>query len=244
MKTIFRSMVLATAIAALSTGAQAAKYKEVSVTNGGSIIGSVSAGANQASVKKYTISKDTEICGTGIREVQNIRVNDGALLDAVVFLEKMKEGKAFPSDLKKLTINQSKCEFQPYLSVVSNNGELEAVNSDATLHNIHTYELIGKARRTMMNVSQPDKGSIVTKKVKMRKGVGMKVECDAHDFMHAFVFVPKNPYFSVVDGAGKFEIKDVPAGKYKIVVFHGTLGQVKGKVEVAAGGATTYDLTY
>jgi len=118
------------------------------------------------------------------------------------------------------------------------------VNSDPVLHNIHTYELIGRARRTVMNVSQPEKGNIVKKKIKLRKGTAMKVECDAHDFMHAFVFVAKNPYYAVVGKDGGFEIKDVPPGKYTIKVFHGVLGEKKGTVEVKGGGAATVNLAY
>ncbi len=128
---------------------------------------------------------------------------------------------------------------------MANKGDLTAVNEDDTLHNIHTYEQIGKARRTVFNVSQPTKGDSFTKQVKLRKGAGMKIECDAHDFMHGFVFVAKNPYFAVVDENGAFEIGDIPPGTYKIKVWHGQLGVIKGgKVEVTADGATTVDLSF
>jgi hypothetical protein len=128
---------------------------------------------------------------------------------------------------------------------MANKGELTAVNADNTLHNIHTYELIGKARRTVFNVSQPTKGDVITKEIKLRKGAGMKIECDAHDFMHGFVFVAKNPYFAVVDENGAFEIGDIPPGTYKIKIWHGQLGEIKGgKVEVTADGVTTVDLSF
>ena len=245
MKKLTMGLVSAAAMIALAGTAQAAKYKEVDVSNGGSVTGKVAAGAAKAETKTFTISKDPQICGDGTREVPFVRVNGDAMLDAVVYLDKVKEGKAFPEELKTLKINQEKCNFVPYLSVMANGGKLTAVNSDHTLHNIHTYEQIGKARRTVLNVSQPKAGDEVTKKIKLRKGVGMKVECDAHDFMHAFVFVGHNPYFSVVDDNGKFEIGDIPPGKYKIKVWHGLLGLVDGgKVEVKAGGATTVDLSY
>ena len=105
------------------------------------------------------------------------------------------------------------------------------------------YELIGRTKKTVFNVSQPDQNT-VTKKVKLKRGTAMKVECDAHDFMHAFVFVAKNPYFAVVKDDGSFEIKDVPAGKYTIKAWHGFLKDQKGKVEVAAGGAATIDFAF
>lgn len=244
MKTLLNAMIITGALVTAVTGAEAAKYKEITVSGGGSITGKVSAGSVKAESKSYTISKDTDICGTGNRDLPIVRVNGGAVLDAVVYLEKVKEGKAFPAALKKLTINQKKCEFLPYLSAMQNEGVLEAVNSDSTLHNIHTYELIKKARRTVLNVSQPEAGSVIEKKIKLRKGTVMKVECDAHDFMHAYVFVAKNPYYAVVNDKGEFEIKDVPAGKYKINVWHGALGTKKGNVEVKGGAAASVNFSY
>ncbi len=245
MTKLTKGIVLAATMVGLSATAYAAKYKEVDVANGGAISGMLAAGSATAETKSYTISKDPQICGEGTRDVPFVRVSGDAILDAVVYLDKVDEGKAFPDDLKSLKINQEKCTFMPYLSVMANEGELTAVNSDDTLHNIHTYELIKKARRTVINVSQPKKGDVLTKKIKMRKGVGMKVECDAHDFMHAFVFVAKNPYYAVVGDDGTFKIGDIPPGKYEVHVWHGLLGIVEGgEVEVTAGGDTKIDLSF
>lgn len=244
MKKLTMSFVAAAVALVLAPTAEAAKYKVEAVKGGGSINGKVSLGAAKPSSKTYTISKNPEVCGTGNRDLPLVRANGDGLLDAVVYLDKVVSGKAFPSGTKKITMDQRKCAFAPYLSIMQNGGELEAVNSDPVLHNIHTYELIGRARRTVMNVSQPEKGNIVKKTIKLRKGVGMKVECDAHDFMHAFVFAAKNPYYARVDDKGGFEIKDVPPGKYAIKVFHGVLGEAEGTVEVKAGGAATVNLAY
>jgi len=244
MKRVLGTMILTAALGITFNNAEAAKYKEIKVTSGGVITGKISSGSAKSETKSYTISKNPEICGTGVREVPVVRVKDGALLDAVVYLEKVKSGKPFPAALKKLTINQKGCEFSPAISVMANGGVMEAINSDKTLHNIHTYELIKKARRTVLNVSQPEVGSVVEKKIKLRRGVAMKVECDAHDFMHAYVFVAKNPYFAVVNDKGEFEIKDVPPGKYKINVWHSSLGTKKGTVEVAANGTAKVNFSY
>ncbi len=245
MNAFTRGLVCAIALVGLTTTVQAAKYKEIKVSNGGKIVGKVSAGATKATSKSYTISKDPKICGTGSRQVLFVRINGDAVLDAVVFLYKVKEGKPMPKGLAAIAINQQKCQFHPYLSVMSNGGKLTAKNSDHTLHNIHTYELIGRARRTVFNVSQPTAGDTVTKKIKLRKGAGMKIECDAHDFMHGFVFVARNPYYSVVNDKGEFEITDVPPGKYEIRVWHGLLGEKKGgSVEVSAKGTAKVKLSF
>ncbi len=246
MKKLLTQSAIALAMLSFASGASAKGYNEVEVTDGGSFVGTVAAGASEADTRTYTISKDPEICGEGSREVPFVEINDaGMLMNAVVFLNDVDEGKAFDPEAINLELNQEGCEFSPALGVMANEGELTATNSDMTLHNIHTYELIGKARRTVMNVSQPNQGDVVTKTVKLRRGNGMKVECDAHDFMHSFVFVAKNPYYSVVDENGAFAIGDIPAGTYEVMMWHGFLGEVEvGEITVDAGGEVSMELSY
>jgi hypothetical protein len=232
------------ALVALSAGAQAAKYKEIEVTDGGTISGKVTVGEAKAEAEGFLISKDPEVCGTGERTVEWVRTNGGALLDAVVYLEKVDAGKAFPEESKTVMIDQKECTFIPYLSAMANQGKLEAVNSDSVTHNIHTYELIGRARRGVINVSQSEQGNKISKKIRLRKGVAMKVECDVHNFMHAFVFVAKNPYYAVVNDKGEFTIEGVPVGKYTIKSWHGRLGDQEAEVEVAAGRQAEANFAY
>ncbi len=227
----------------MSTNLMAAAYKTVEVTDGGSISGKVSFTGNDPAPVSFKISKDNDVCGDGNREVDYVRVVDGALTDVVVYLDKVKQGKAFNTAEQDANIVQKGCEFQPYIQIMHNGNNAAIVNEDPVLHNIHTYEIIGKAKKTVMNISQPDTGTI-NKKVKLKRGVGMKIECDAHDFMHGFVFVAKNPYYARVAEDGSYTIDNIPAGKYKVIAFHGTLGVEKGKTEVAAGGSQTVDFGF
>ncbi|MBV1865755.1 MAG: hypothetical protein KUG74_15145 [Rhodobacteraceae bacterium] len=246
MTNFFTKSAVAFVMLGLATSVSAKGYKEIEVSDGGSLVGTVSAGGAESESRSYNISKDPEICGEGTREVPFVEISEtGMLMNAVVFLNKVKEGKAFNKDEVDLTLTQEKCEFAPALGVMANKGKLTAINSDHTLHNIHTYEQIGKARRTVMNVSQPNAGDTVTKAVKLRKGNGMKVECDAHDFMHSFVYVAKNPYYSVVNAEGGFSIDGIPAGTYEVKMWHGFLGEVEvGDVTISAGGESSMELSY
>ena len=227
----------------LGSNVMAAKYKVVDVADGGSISGKVSFSGDDPAPVAFKISKDNDVCGSGNREVDYVRVNGGALNDVVVYLAKVKQGKAFNAEEKDASIVQKGCEFQPYIQVMHNDNNAAIVNEDPVLHNIHTYEIIGKAKKTVMNISQPDKGTI-NKKVKLKRGVAMKVECDAHDFMHGFVFVAKSPYYARVADDGSYTIDNIPAGKYKVMAFHGTLGTQKGKAEVTAGANQAVDFTF
>ncbi len=244
MKNFLKFLAVAVAVLVIVPGAQAKKYKEGEVADGGTITGQVMAGSAEAEVQSFPITKNPELCGEGNREVEWVRINDGALLDTVVYLVEVDAGKPFTEESQTLSINQQGCRFAPYLSTMANRGELHVTNSDGALHNIHTYELIGSARRTVINVSQPEAGDEFTKTIKLRKGNAMKVECDAHDFMHAWVFVAKNPYFAVVDENGQFTIEDVPPGTYEIRSWNGRLGEQEATVEVGANGSVEVNFSY
>lgn len=246
------SIVLSSVMAsAMLLPAHAAPYKVVEVANGGNITGKVIFKGSQADAdkhtKKYTSIKDEKVCGKGPREIQYVRVNGNALNDVVVYLYKVKKGKAWPEGKTNTTIKQEKCEFMPFFTVMANKGELTAINTDAVAHNIHTYEMIGRAKKTAINVSQPptEEPGKVTKEINLKRGAGMKVECDQHDFMHSFVFVAKNPYYAVVNKDGTYKIENIPAGKYKVKTWHGYLKDPKKqKVTVKAGNTETIDFEY
>ncbi len=52
-----------------------------------------------------------------------------------------------------------------------------------------------------------------------RPGV-VRVFCNIHPSMSAVIVVLEHPWFAVSDSAGAFEITDVPAGEYRLRVFH------------------------
>lgn len=226
-----------------SSASMAAAYKVVDVGDGGSISGKVTFSGTVPTPESFKISKDNDVCGSGNREIDHVRVNNGGLRDVVVYLDKVKQGKAFNDTEKEAKILQKGCEFLPYIQIMQNDNNAAIINEDSVLHNIHTYEIIGKAKKTVMNISQPDKGTI-NKKVKLKRGVAMKIECDAHDFMHGFVFVAKNPYYARVADDGSYTIDNIPPGKYKVMAFHGKLGTQKGKAKVAAGASQTLDFAF
>jgi len=241
-----KKIILASALicSTLASQAFAAKYKVIDVIDGGSISGTVNFKGDDPEPTIYAITKDNDTCGNGNRFIDYVKVNNGKLNDVVVYLDKVKKGKDFVAEEANIGLDQKGCEFSPYISVMHNKAKLSATNSDPVLHNLHTYEIIGRAKKTVLNVSQPDQGNTYTSSIKLKRGVAMKVECDAHDFMHGFVFVAKNPYYAMVDANGNYKIENIPAGKYKIKAFHGALKNQKGKVTVSKGANATVDFTF
>ena len=224
-----------------SFAASAASYEVIEVQNGGTLSGKVIFSGTDPAPQTYAIDKNTDVCGNS-QEIDFVRVTNGMLADAVVYLDSIQTGKAFSDD--KAKIEQRGCKFVPFTSVVVNGRDLTVHNLDPVAHNVHTYELIGSARRTAFNVNQPDQGSVLTKRVKLRRGKIMKLECDQHDFMHGFVFVAKSPYYALVTDDGKFTIDGIPPGSYTVKAWHGTLGEQEANVEIASGTSTVHDFEF
>jgi hypothetical protein len=73
------------------------------------------------------------------------------------------------------------------------------------------------------------------KKLPATVGDVVKFKCDVHPWMTGYVLVTDNPFFSVTGDDGAFEIKNVPAGKYTVEVWHERLGSQTQEVTVADG---------
>ncbi len=232
-------IVLSVPCAALA----ATPYAEGAVSGGGAVAGVVRFTGTVPAPQNMAINKDMEICGGDHRLHETVKVESGGLGEVVVALKGVKQGKAWDPDLAKANLLQEKCAFIPYLQVMKKGTELEVENGDAVSHNIHTYELIGRARVSQFNVQQPA-GSKFSKPIKMRRGNVIRMECDQHDFMIGWAYVPDNPYYAVVAADGSFSISDVPAGTYKVEAWHPYLGIQKGSVTVEAGGTAALDFEF
>lgn len=213
---------------------------EGGAAGGGKITGKVAFKGAPVS-KKLPITKDNTVCGTGEREIVEVSAKGGNLAGAVVYVAKIDKGKDW-GGVDKAMLDQKGCKFMPDVLVVKKDSELTIRNSDPVLHNIHTYEIIGAVRRTMFNVGQPDKGDL-KQPVKVRRANIVKIECDAHDFMHSWAFAADNPYAAVSKDDGSFTIDGLPDGDYEVKAWHPVLGEQSAKVSVKGAATASFDFS-
>jgi plastocyanin len=152
---------------------------------------------------------------------------------AFVYVKKGAEGKPSP-DPKPAVINQMGCKYEPHVLGVKTGQEITIKNSDDLLHNIHALPFVNKE----FNFGQPQKGMEEKKKFDQVE-VMVKVKCDVHPWMSAWVGVLDHTFFAVTDASGKFEIAGLPDGTYTIEVWHEKYKSVTADVAVA--GSTTKD---
>ena len=252
MKNLIHKILAITVVFCFGIGISlaASEYKETEVKNGGSLSGTVTFSGPKPPSITFKVTKDKNICGATDRVFNWVKTNGKGLQDVVVFFEpaKMKKGKKWPKGYDNITVDQKKCEFRPLFQIMKNQQKISVKNSDSILHNLHTYELVPTKkktlRKTVMNVSQSEVGSL-KKKVKLKKGSVMKIECDAHEFMHANIFVAHNPYFAESGKKGGFSISEIPAGKYTVTAWHPLLGFITNKnIKIQAGKDTKLNFAF
>ncbi|HKJ75991.1 MAG TPA: hypothetical protein VKA64_02200, partial [Gammaproteobacteria bacterium] len=154
MKTQASRRLWLLAIAALAASPVAA-YDGGTVDNGGTIEGTVTFSGN-VPVKKV-IPGDPEVCGSPRDEAQIKVGDDGGVKDAVVYLEGIESGKAWPEQGGPPTLNNRDCRFVPQM-LAMRPGEIRITNFDPVLHNTHAFY----GPRTAFNVALPRKDMEVT----------------------------------------------------------------------------------
>jgi hypothetical protein len=228
-KSIFISLVFVCLIGLVSS---AWSYEEMQVANGGAIKGKVTY-TGSVPTRKIIPTKDQEVCG-GIRDEQQVIVGpDSGVMNAIVYLKEVPKGKRWDKPKKTPTINNRKCNFEPHVQVMPAGMNLAILNSDPVLHNTHGFLI----KATVFNVAMPKQGMRVERPIK-KPGI-VRVECDAHGWMLAWIYAADNPYYAMTGRDGSFTINDVPPGDYTMVVWQEYTGSMDVPVTVKAKETAT-----
>src|SRR6185503_5787589 len=139
------------------------------------------------------------------------------LANAVVFLEPTGGAKSkVPATHTSIALQAR--QFAPRVRVVTEGSKIEFPNQDAFNHNVFS-----KASQGPFDTDSYGKGKT---KDNVFKNAGIyPIYCNVHPRMTAFVITLKTPYFSQVGKDGRFSIDKVPAGNYKIHVWHDRGGE-------------------
>jgi len=166
----------------------------------------------------------------------------GELANAVISLKGM-DGKSTGASAPAVLLDQKNCEYSPVILAVQTGQKVEIKNSDPTLHNVHAIPTV--SGNLEKNQAQAPNAPDLTFSFPKAENF-LKFQCDVHNWMFSWVSVFDHPYFAVSDKEGKYTIKNVPDGKYTMVVMHRKAAPasapVTKEVEVK-GGSITEDFT-
>jgi plastocyanin len=141
--------------------------------------------------------------------------------------------KPAPALVEPVKIDQKGFRFLPHVAVVPTGSAVRFLNNDPEPHNVYSPE----GRYNLGTWPTGDTKDFVFKK----PGVYSQL-CNIHPDMLAFVVVVDTPYHAVTDDAGNFVIRNVPPGKYTLVVWHEKKDGLEREVTVEAGKPLKIDL--
>ncbi len=166
---------------------------------------------------------------------------NGELADTFIYVKDGLSGKTFPVPEKPGLLDQSGCEYNPYVSGLQTGQKLLVRNSDPVLHNVHPTPAVAGNKES--NMAQLPKGKDL-EYVFPKEEVFLRFKCDVHPWMFSYVSVLNHPYYSVSDKDGKFKIANLPPGKYTIEAAHRKAGKQTMDVTVEESGSKEANFTF
>lgn len=126
------------------------------------------------------------------------------------------------------TMKQKNMKFEPSVLTVAVGTTVEFPNLDPFYHNVFSYS---KTKKFDLGRFPKGKSEFVT----FDKPGIVKVFCEIHFPMRAYVHILETPYFATSDENGKFTIKDINPGEYTLHVWQENLPDILRPITIEEG---------
>jgi plastocyanin len=130
----------------------------------------------------------------------------------------------------KTVIDQINKQFAPRISVIQTGTEIDFPNSDNIRHSVYSFST-PKPFTLKLYAGKPAAPLLFD-----NPGV-VVLGCNIHDRMAAWVVVVDTPYFGRTDSTGNLKLRDLPAGRYRLVAWYPGLPDSGESREVRVGPA-------
>lgn len=168
----------------------------------------------------------------GVPKVRGITLGD-----FVITVEGVKAPALTPTSATNVVLDQKNITFAPHVLPVQVGATVDFPNSDPIFHNVYS---ISEAKK--FNLGMYPKG--MKKTVTFDRPGIVELRCNVHSEMKAYILVKDTPYFARTNRTGSYAIPNVPAGTYKITLWHEQLPAQQKSITVAADGSVTADFDF
>ncbi|HEV3164488.1 MAG TPA: hypothetical protein VGZ22_10720 [Isosphaeraceae bacterium] len=166
-----------------------------------------------------TKAKDPEVCGKVTVKSERLVVDPESKGVRYAFVYIPKPTATNPeakSNAESATheFDQKNCTFVPHALATIKGAKITLKSSDPINHNINAKLRSNATFNSVLTANQ-----VVTYDPTAPERAPVEVVCDIHNWMKAYWLILDSPYYAVTDEKGNFEIKNVPAGSQKLVVW-------------------------
>jgi plastocyanin len=131
---------------------------------------------------------------------------------AVVYFETAPKGAFEDRETGRARMDQRNESFVPHLLAITVGTTVDFPNNDRTYHNVFS---LSKGQR--FDLGRYAAGH--SKAIRFDHPGVVRVFCDIHSHMNAFILVFNHRFFSITDPDGSYEIDGVPPGTYTLVAW-------------------------
>ena len=190
--------------------------------------------------KKLEVSQDKAHClskGDILDESLIVNPKNKGIKNVVVWLRpddqnpksQFPKEKVHPDDANRkagmVVIDQPTCMFTPRITIARVGDTIVAKNSAPVAHNFFWTS----ANNGEYNQTVPAGQSWKMPQALVAEASPIQYKCTIHPWMTGYVRIFDHPYYAITDDNGNFEIKNAPAGKFRMVVWHEKAGFLGGK---------------
>jgi plastocyanin len=224
--------LLACCAAAIAT---TGNLRAASGVSGSGVVAAQSRGAIRGRLDIRTPARPVERRPSVAEPASGAPVDAGDLRRGVVYLETAPRGAFEEREPGRAVLDQKNETFVPHVLPVMVGTVVEFPNSDKTYHNVFS---LSRAKR--FDLGRYAAGR--SKSVRFDRPGVVRVFCDIHSHMSAFVLVFSHPFFDVTDTDGRFRLDNVPPGTYTVVAWYEGEARTSRSVTVPAGGVVDVEL--
>jgi hypothetical protein len=208
---VLRLVAAAAVVAALATPAPA--YEVIQVADGGFLAGVVKFTGAPPKLDPLPVNKNRDVCGDHKDAEALVLGPDRGVRGGVILVEGVARGKKPVGDV---VLDNARCVFVSHVTALMAGERARVKNSDVILHNTHGF--LGKP--TVFNLALPNRDQMIDITRRLTRPGVIRVVCDAHPHMSAWMIVHDSPYYAVTDERGGYRIDGIPPGSYKVTLWH------------------------
>jgi plastocyanin len=148
---------------------------------------------------------------------------------SVVYLETAPRAAFEQRDDVRVKLDQRNEAFVPHVLAIVAGTTVDFPNNDKTYHNVFSLSPTKRFDLGRYAVGR-------SKSVRFDRPGIVRVFCDIHSHMSAFILVFAHRYFTVTDDEGRYRLENVPPGTYTVVAWNESAATETRRVVVTESG--------